>query len=417
MSDYQERRNMVQEERLRRQLEVQSQQIERVFSRHELPAQVAGGTVGSGAVDFNVQALATGLAHLRALKRDLVAALRVPEVHLERENGRLHVYVDRPEDPPVALLDLLSWLPESPPVTAALGVTDDGRPVLLDFLQDDVTHVLVAGQAEAGKTVLLRTIAMSLALTNKQSQLQLLIIDPETTAAAAAHSQLEPLRYLPHLLADVIYDGKEAADALDFLVQEMDYRQQQEVVAPTIVVLIDKVDVLLQAGGQAAADAVLRLAQRGAGAGIHLVLSTQRPGTNVLGKLLKANLSVRLVGLVADEAAARAAAGISGTQAELLLGQGDFLAVTDPVITRFQAASIGDYDLHWCLEELYRKRPPALLARPFNIRTTLPEEERTVADSTAGSQTFSFDGEVISLVEAESFDEDSALTLFPDEEE
>lgn len=408
---------MLQEERLRRQLEVQSQQIERVFSRHQLPAHVAGGTVRSRAVDFNVQALATGLEHLRALKRDLMAALRVPEVHLDRENGRLHVYVDRPVDPPVSLPDLLSWVPALPPVTAALGVTDDGRPVLLDFLQEDVTHVLVAGEAGAGKTVLLRTIAMSLALTNRQSQLQLLIIDPGTTADAAAHSQLEPLRYLPHLLADVIYDGEEATDALDFLVREMDYRQQQEVVAPAIVILVDRVDVLLQAGGQAAVDAVLRLAQRGAGAGIHLVLSTQRPEANVLGKLLKANLPVRLVGLVADEAAARAAAGIGGTQAELLLGQGDFLAVTDPVITRFQAAYIGDYDLHWCLEELYRKQSPALLAQPFNVRTTLPEDERTVADSTTESRAFSFNGGVISLMRAESFGEDSALALFPDEEE
>ena len=167
--------------RLQHQLELQSQQIERFLSHHQLSANITGGAVQPRSIRFDlVTPLTQGWERLRDLTHELKTALNVPDVRLSAEDGQLRLHIVRPEEPPVALLDLLPLLPDLPPVTAVLGLAEDGRPILLDFDNPDVTHVLAAGMTGAGKTMLLRTMALSLALKNRQSQLQLLVIDPET---------------------------------------------------------------------------------------------------------------------------------------------------------------------------------------------------------------------------------------------
>jgi DNA segregation ATPase FtsK/SpoIIIE-like protein len=89
----------------------------------------------------------------------------------------------------------------------------------------------------------------------------------------------------------------------------------------------------------------------------------QRPHTTVLDNLFKANISVQLVGRLADSGQAQMVTGLQRSQAEYLLGQGDFLAIAGQFVTHFQAAYIGDYDLHLTLQELHRKRAPTLLAQ------------------------------------------------------
>ena len=363
--------------RLQRQLELQSQQIERVLSQHQVSARIAGGTVQPRSISFVVNAtLAQGWERLRDLTHDLKMALNVPDVHLSREGGQLRLQITRPEGPPVALLDLLPLLPGLPPMTATLGLAEDGRPVLLDFAHQDVTHALLAGDEAAGKTTLLRTIALSLALKNRQSQLQLLIINPETAENRRSDAVLEPLVYLPHMLTGISRRIEEAVAVLDFLSGEMAYRRQQQLATPMIILLIDNADALLEMGGEPVSDILASLLQHGAEAGIHLVLSTRQPETAVINNLLRANLPVRLVGRVADAPTAAVSAGIPDTQAEYLLGQGDFLAIVGGQATHFQTAYIGDYDLHLCLEDLHRNRPRPLLARPVTMRTSLyPEDE------------------------------------------
>ncbi|MCP4427454.1 MAG: DNA translocase FtsK [Chloroflexi bacterium] len=379
------------QERLRHQLEVQSQQIERILSQHQLSAHIAGGRVQPRSISFDLNApIAQGWKRLRNLTRELKVALNAPDVRLDREEGQWRLHITRQEEPPVELLDLLPLLPDLPPVTAALGLAEDGRPILLDFDNPDVTHVLVAGQSGAGKTTLLRTLALSLALKNRQSQLQLLVVDSET-----AHAILEPLSYLPHMLTGISYHLEEAVEILDFLRGEMAYRQQQEATRPMIVVLIDKITHLLETDQGAATDALTELLQHGADVGIHFVLSTRRPDTAALDNLFRASLPVRLVGQVQDEQEANAAAGIAGTQAEYLLGKGDFLAVVGGEATHFQAAYIGDYDLHLCLENLHRNRPQPLLAQRASIRPTLSPE--TATPDREAPQNFSFDGRAVEL--------------------
>ena len=355
---------MNKEERLRHQLELQSRQIERVFSTHQVSARVAGGQVETQSIRFDLQShLEAGLHRLRSLKQDLLLALGVADVSLVKDEvGQWRLDIVRPHEPPVALLDLLPHLPELSEGTAVLGMDEEGAPLLLPFTDPNMTHVLVTGSEGAGKTSLLRTIAVSLAMTNRQSKLQLMIIDPDQPGES--NRQLAPLMFLPHLLSEVIADPNDALHALQMLADEMQYRLKHETMLPMIVTLVDNADTLLNhsAEGQAALASLL---QRGAEAGIHLVVSSNDPTAQWLSRVMRANLPLRLVGQVQNEAESLAATAVSGAEADYLLGEGDFLAVIDEDQVHFQAAFIGNYDLHMTLETILRNRPRPLLAQPL----------------------------------------------------
>lgn len=364
----QEKRRQLGEERLSHQVEIQSRQIERVFSQHQVAARVENGTVRRHAIQFNLQTqLSAGLERLRAMTEDLVSALRVTDVRLQRVEGRWQLQVARPEEPAVALLDLLTLLDDVPLATAVLGLTEFGAPMLAALHTDEAAHMLIAGDRGAGKTVLLRSIATSLALGNPQRDLQLLVL-----SGAEGHGRelLLPLSYLPHMLADVITTPEEAEMVLMFLADEIAYRQEQRISEPRIVVLIDQIVALFEQVDEQARTAVQRVAQRGASVGVHLIISTQRPTHTLLDAALRLCLPMRVVGQTMDGRAARVAADGVDVQAGYLLGEGDFVACIGSQTAHFQAAYIGDYDLHLALGKLRRKRY-VLLARPFNPRLQL----------------------------------------------
>lgn len=367
MSEKETWQKMGKEERLRHQLEVQSRQIERVFSTHQVAARVAGGQVETQSIRFDLQShLESGIHRLRGLKQDLLSVLGVTDVSLAKdEMGQWRLDITRPHEPPVALLDLLPLLPELPESTAVLGIDEEGAPLLLPFADPTMTHVLVAGTTASGKTSLLRTIAVSLAMTNRQSKLQLLVIDPDRPGKQ--NRQLAPLMFLPHLLSQVIPEPEAGRDALQILVDEMQHRLQHETVRPTIVALIDNVEALVTFAADDVLSAVAALLQRGAEAGIHLVLGTSQPSAEWLSSVMRANLPLRLVGQVQDEVDSLAATAVPAAEAELLLGQGDFLAVIDDTQAHFQAAFIGNYDLHLTLATIHRNRPRPLLAQPLQL--------------------------------------------------
>lgn len=371
--------------RLEHQLKLQSIQIERVLDRHDVQAQVAGGSVEPRSIIFDLQAhLVTGIDRLREVKQELMMALGVANVELRQENGRFHIQVARPEDPPVALLDLLTVMPDFAPGTAVLGLAEDGRPVVLDFATQQLPHMLIVGEPEAGKTALLRTMAVSLAMTSRQSQVQLAVIDPHFDELARVDPLLSPLDYLPHMMAPLTVGLDETSQLLNFLVGEMKYRSGRQVVWPTIALFIDRADWLLREGGPAVRDAITQLAQRGEAAGIHLVLAVSAVDDPALTNMLKVNLPVRLVGQVADAAAARSATGLAYSQAEYLLGQGDFLAVAEGSVTHFQAAFLDDYELHLVLNQLYERQAPPLLAQPLTAVLPPPDSYHFVREEADG---------------------------------
>jgi S-DNA-T family DNA segregation ATPase FtsK/SpoIIIE len=272
---------------------------------------------------------------------------------------------------PVQLLPLYRQLDEEdagaygssniPPATAVLGLAEDGTPLLIRLPSPDVAHVLVAGTTGSGKTVLMQTMVLSLAMANPApspfqprnlaSGLRLILIDPKGYAFGVFQG-------LPHLARDVIREAGEAAEALQSLVHLMERQGEQAGAArgngdgsmsngfPHVVVVIDELADLLMVGGKDIQWALTRLTQRGREAGIHVIAATQKPSAEVLGPLIKANFPVRLVGRVTCASDARTATGWSGTGAERLMGRGDFLAVAEGRVMRFQAAHVSPEEIH-----------------------------------------------------------------------
>ena len=318
-------------------LNMQADRIESVLASHRVPARVQGGTVSPRWVRFNITpALGARIATVRNLSEELALALGAQDVRVARAGEELTVEMPRADAEPVRLLSVMRTLTTIPPLTACLGLADDGRPLLLRLPSPDVAHVLVAGTTGSGKTELMRTLILSLALTNRQSKLQIALIDPKRRGFA-------PLAGLPHVIDDVAASPEAIWTLLHKLVAEMEQRDREGISSPHIVVAVDELlDVLAMearaGGGKEIEAALTRIAQRGREAGLHLVAGAQKPSSTAIGPLLKANFPTRLVGRVGSSEDARVATGLAGSGAEKLLGRGDFLAVAAGQVVRFQAA-------------------------------------------------------------------------------
>ncbi|HRQ39155.1 MAG TPA: FtsK/SpoIIIE domain-containing protein [Chloroflexota bacterium] len=369
----------MQEKRLQYQLEIQSRQIETVLTKHDVAARVAGGFVQPRWIRFDLAGhVGSSLDRLRHMKQELLAALGAADGELSPHADGWHLLIARTEDVPVSLLDLLPMTTELKPMSVMLGLDENGRALCWQLSPDNLPHILVTGVENAGKTSLLRTVALSLALLHRQSQLQLMVIDGSTSGKFEAYTALEPLSYLPHMLGPVAYDADDYREMLDFLSGECLYRQEQQMNTPKIVVMIDEVVNLLRSGkeSQQLVESIVLLLQRGPAVGIHLILTTNNPEAEQLNSTFRMNLPGRIVGKTRHEAQAAAAADMPGTQAEYLLGQGDFLAVMDGVMTHFQAAHIGEYDLQLTLDALQRRRPQPLLAQQVQLESLAIKAEK-----------------------------------------
>jgi S-DNA-T family DNA segregation ATPase FtsK/SpoIIIE len=315
-------------------LNFQSDRIERVLASHRVSARVHGGTVSPRWIRFHLTpALGARVATVRNLSEELALALGAQDVRVSREGESLAVEMPRPDAEPVRLMPFLRSIASVPPLTACLGLAEDGRPLLLRLPSPEVAHVLVAGTTGSGKTDLMRTMLVSLALHNRQSKLQLALIDPKMRGFG-------PLAAMPHVLDDVAATPQTVRVLLERLVAEMERRDREGVSSPRIVIAIDELADLLATGGKEIEIALVRIAQRGREAGLHLVAGVQKPSAAVMSGMLKANFPVRLIGKVASAEDARVAAGTAGTGAEKLLGRGDFIAVASGSTIRFQAAWI-----------------------------------------------------------------------------
>ena len=322
---------------MKRLLNFQADRIELVLASHKVPARVTGGTVTPRFVRFQIMTpLGVKVRQVAGLAEELALSLNAPHCRVYRQEGQVQVEVPRPQGRAVGLLDLCRKLAAQrplglPPVTAVLGLDEEGAPLLLRLPSPDVAHVLIAGTTGSGKTALARSIVASLALLNPQRSLQLALIDPKGRG-------LSPFAGLPHLLAPVVTQVDQALDMLRRIVAEMERRDAQDRSDPRLVVVMDELADLLMVGGREMEEVLTRLTQRGREAGIHLVASTQKPTAALLGGLIKSNFPVRLVGSVACAEDARIATGLAATGAERLLGQGDFLVVVKGQVTRLQAA-------------------------------------------------------------------------------
>jgi S-DNA-T family DNA segregation ATPase FtsK/SpoIIIE len=375
---------------MRKQLEFQAERIEAVLTMHKVPARVTGGTVTPRWIRFQIlPAMGAKISKIKGLSEELAAALDAPNCRISRRGAAVAVEVPRDNPQPVRLLPLYRQFDpdDIPPATAALGLAEDGAPLLIRLPSPDVAHVLVAGTTGSGKTMLLQTAILSLAMANpapslfgegRTGSLSMVLMDPKGGAFGLFEG-------LPHLARPVIREVEETAEALQSLVRLMERRgarnsqlTMSEGRNAHVVVVIDELADLLMVGGKEIQTPLTRLLQRGRSCGIHIVAATQKPSSAVLGPLIKANFPVRLVGRVISTTDARVASGWSGTGAERLLGRGDFVAVAEGRVIRFQAAYVTPDEIREVVSRLARGATPSIfVAADSERRSCVPIAPRT----------------------------------------
>ena len=243
------------------------------------------------------------------------------------------------------------------PLKVALGVDIDGENIYADI--QAMPHGLIAGATNSGKSVCVNTILVSLLIKNSPEDLKLILIDPKMV-------ELTPYNDLPHLVTPVITDAKMAAQALNWAVDEMERRYQKfsqsrardirsfndnvkrglidDPKMPYIVIVIDELADLMMVAAHEVEDAIQRITQKARAAGIHLLVATQRPTTDVVKGTIKSNIPVRIAFKVASFVDSTTI--LDGAGAETLLGKGDMLFKKSDRPHRLQGAYIPDEEIY-----------------------------------------------------------------------
>jgi len=327
-------------------LDQQADIIENVLRAHKITARVWGGVVTPRFVRYELTTTANvRLNKVLALKDEVAMMLGVSDVRMYRKNGAVYVEAPRTKVGVVRLLALNKSLKKLPAGSIILGVDEEGAPLAIRITSPDVAHILVAGSTGSGKTVLLRSMLLSLALRHSPRSVQMLLIDPKSRGFG-------PLAGLPHLIRPVVTEPEPAIKALAGAVVEMEMRDREKRDSPLLLVVIDELADLRMVGGKEVERNLARLTQRGREAGVHVIVATQRPAATIMGGLVKANLPVRLVGSVASPEDAKVATGVARSGAERLGGRGDFLLVARGDIIRFQAAYVSEAEMQAVVQRM-----------------------------------------------------------------
>lgn len=353
---------------LREILDKQATTIEYVLHTHGIRASVDGGRLSPRLAHFHI-VLPPGVraAVLSPLVDEMAEALGVVACRLTINGDESGVYLEvpRPDPIPVRLLPLVQRVSDVvPPITSTLGMDNEGTgtPLLLRLNAPDVNPVLVSGRAGAGKSKLLRSMAISLALHNSPDRLRLLLLD-----AGGEGIAFQGMESLPHLACPIANGPIESLVSLRWALRSLarrtaahmddddsgelffdDEKQQGRAAAkpaetdePELIILVDGVDSLLGGANRRigvsseAVSALTRLLAAGGEEHTYIVVASERSD---LG--LNAEWGARITGPVESAEAARVATGMKGSGAQALLGQGDFLIALNTELIRFQAAHI-----------------------------------------------------------------------------
>jgi S-DNA-T family DNA segregation ATPase FtsK/SpoIIIE len=355
--------------------------IERTLADFGIPARVVDHRTGPSVTQFAVEPgfiEQTGpegvrrqkvrVSQISSLADDLALALSAPAIRVEAPvPGQAYVGIEVPHRKP-ALVSLRSVMESEAfqrigsPLAFALGRDVAGDPVAADLV--GMPHLLIAGTTGSGKSVLMTAVATCLLFNNTPADLQLVLIDPKMV-------ELVRFNGVPHLVGRVETDLNRIIVVLRWCTQEMDrrYRELEKEGArdleaynrkmrkrrdgrtlPRLIVMIDELADLMMMAPDQTERTLVRLAQMGRATGIHLVVATQRPSTDIVTGLIKANFPARISFAVPSMIDSRVILDTTG--AETLLGKGDMLYLApeagSPV--RLQGVFVGDAEVERLVE-------------------------------------------------------------------
>jgi len=380
-------------------LEFTSRLIEKKLSDFGVSVKVLAAYPGPVITRYEIEpAVGVKGSQVVNLVRDLARALSVVSIRVvETIPGKscMGLEIPNPHRQTVRLSEILgseAYHNLGSPLTLAMGKDIAGNPIVADLAK--MPHLLVAGTTGSGKSVGINAMILSLLYKAEPKNVRLILIDPKML-------ELSVYQDIPHLLAPVVVDMKQAANALNWCVAEMERRYklmswygvrnlsgfnqkasdaekkghpledpatiesgnpQPVTTLPHIVVVIDELADLMMVVGKKVEELIARLAQKARASGIHLILATQRPSVDVITGLIKANIPTRVAFQVSSKVDSRTILDQSG--AEALLGQGDMLYLPPGTgfPQRVHGAYVADHEVHAVVDYLKKLASPEYIA-------------------------------------------------------
>ncbi|WP_158500656.1 DNA translocase FtsK [Spiroplasma litorale] len=337
--------------------------IEETFTQFGVSAKVSNINIGPSVTKFEITpSSGTKVNSIIGLENDLKLALASQNLRIEAPiQGKPAVGLEVPNEATM-LVGLRSVIEKAPiqkinsKILFAIGKTVTGD--LLFGELDKMPHLLVAGSTGSGKSVMINGIICSFLMRSKPHEVKFLMIDPKKVELSIYSS-------IPHLLAPVISDMNLANNALKKVISEMERRyalftsegtknidgynskqSKTENKLPYYVIIIDELaDLMMTANKKDVEDSIMRLTQMARAAGIHLIVATQRPSTDVITGVIKSNIPTRIAFSVTSSIDSRTILDSMG--AEKLIGKGDllYMAPGSNLLTRAQGAFISDNEI------------------------------------------------------------------------
>ena len=344
--------------------------LERVLKDFGIAAKVVEIHIGPAVTEYELTVPpATKVSRILNIDKEIALALAAKDVIIQAPipgKSTIGIEIPNPTISSVTLREVLESpqnLKSDAKICAALGKDIMGTPKVFDLTK--MPHLLVAGSTGSGKSVCINGIIASILMRYKPTEVKLVLVDPKKV-------ELTNYNGIPHLLCPVVSDPKKASLTLQRVVTEMDNRFQtfsdKEVKnitgyndmiekynkkhpespqskMPYIVVIIDELADLMLVASKEVEDSITRITQLARAAGIHLIVATQRPSTDVITGLIKNNIPSRIAFAVASQIDSRTILDQRG--AERLLGKGDMLyfPMGESSPTRVQGCFVNDNEI------------------------------------------------------------------------
>lgn len=344
--------------------------LERVLRDFGVNAKVVEIHIGPAVTEYELTVPAgTKVSRIVNINKEIALALAAKDVIIQAPipgKSTIGVEIPNPTISSVTLREVLESpqnLKSDAKICAALGKDIMGTPKVMDLTK--MPHLLVAGSTGSGKSVCINGIIASILMRYKPNEVKLVLVDPKKV-------ELTNYNGIPHLLCPVVSDPKKASLTLQQVVSEMDKRftlfsecevknisgyneliekenkkhpEKMQAKMPYIVVIIDELADLMLVASKEVEDSITRITQLARAAGIHLIVATQRPSTDVITGLIKNNIPSRISFAVSSQIDSRTILDQPG--AEKLLGKGDMLyfPMGDSAPTRIQGCFINDDEI------------------------------------------------------------------------